>query len=183
MIMPQNWLQKASQSDYVFSRAGEWFIDDYGHASYCDGDLCEDNHETVALKSMIPDEYWDDYINKSLTPEQVIELGPEFTNFMNSGCQAREWMVTERNWIRVHGDHFEVGTLDAGAIGRIDDFIGERLFEFDMSEDYDEEIYIDELNTNMFRRLTIQQVSAAVRDPGAMTRLLLRRTASGYNGP
>lgn len=158
-MKPNNWYIKIFLKNAELT--GEWFIDESGYANYADGDVGDQNHETLALESMIPEEYIQDYYEHTLSAKAKKEIGIDFINYMEKGGEARTWMVKKENWIRVHKNHFEVNSISADVLNRIANFIGEQL-DYDDHHAELEDIFIQELSTNKFIEYTVKQLFNAV---------------------
>jgi hypothetical protein len=134
---------------------GEWWIDDSGGATFADGDVGDQNHETIAFWSALgvdPDEAFslgEILPNEGLSEEQasgLLEMGAEpkaVEFFSGDGGDARDYMMVERAWIRVADNNFQLWNLDDEALGRIRDFINN---EYPEDEDpLEDEFQIEEL--------------------------------------
>lgn len=74
---------------------------------------------------------------------RALDANEKAVEFLRSGmADAREYAIVQDNWIRVHGNNFELQTFDDDALGRIRDFIFENFPE-DENPDR-EEFYIEE---------------------------------------
>ena len=160
---------------------GEYFIDDTGYASYADGDVGDYNHEILATEAMIGDEQlgerFGDYMHGSgqpLTDEErqaIDDNEPGFLDYMERGGEAREWVIEKHNWIRVHGENFQLMTFDQDAIKRIADFLGKQLMD---EVDEETEVCIDEMSSGRMECFSPQEIFDAKQDPNKATRLLLK---------
>ncbi len=159
---------------------GEWFIDDSGYAQFADSDIGDVNHEAAALQSMVPDELWEAFDNQTLTPEQIQEIGEEFVAYMWSGGEAREYMVTHQNWVRVHGSNFQLNILDVDAIQRIANFLAEELWDEEMAQA--QEIVIHETKSDKLVEFTAREFMAAADSPDALARLMLKFNGRAFYG-
>lgn len=148
---------------------GEWFIDDSGFASFADGDEGDYNHELVAAQSMIGDEeLYERWTEGTLTDEdrETLEVQePGFLAYMESGGEAKDWVIEKHNWIRVKGSNFELWTMDREALDRIADFVGEQLSEWGDEEDTD--VYIEELSTGKYVAYSLSEIDAILQQDQA----------------
>jgi len=159
---------------------GEWFIDADGDVSDADGNIGDNNHETRAAAAMLGDLYdkWSEFFyagGEPLTEEEKSEVesnAPGFLAYMDSGGEARDWVVEKYNWIRVHGTNFQLWQLNSDAISRIADFLVEQLSDEDDIDNT--EIAISEDSTRTFKGFTVEQLLKADSDSDSMSRLLLR---------
>lgn len=162
-----------------FALRGEWFISPYGDSVFADGNFGDDNHESVALKSKIPDELFEKYQNGQLSADERFDIGEDFLKYMENGGEARTWMVEKESWVRVHGNNFEVMQLNDSTLRSITRFLGEEVSDENFE---DEEIYIAELSTNKTYYYTIKQIFNA-QDSGNLSGLLLRGDRDEANHP
>ena len=134
---------------------GEWWIDDSGTATFADGDIGDQNHESIAFWSALgvdPDEAFslgDILPNEEFSEEQVaglLEMGadPKAVEFFSGGGgDARDFMMVERAWIRIADNNFQLWNLDDEALGRLRDFVNN---EYPEDEDpLEDEFEIEEL--------------------------------------
>lgn len=173
-------IASSSQLTKTSELNGEYFIDDSGYASYADGDTGDYNHEMLAVEAMIGDEQlgerFGDYMYVSgqpLTEEErqaIDDNEPGFLDYMERGGEAREWVIEKHNWIRVHGENFQLMNFDQDAIKRIADFLGEQL----MDADEESEVCIEEKSSGRMECFSPQEIFDAKQDPNKATRLLLK---------
>jgi len=167
-----NWFKKIIGSvKRIASIRGEWFIDDSGFSQFADGDIGDLNHEAMALQTKVPDELWERFEKMDLTDEEIKEIGEDFCAYMWRGGEAREWMVEKENWIRVHGNNFELNTLDQSALDNIVNFLYKEL---DESEFENEEICIDELSSGRWYCINARQLIDSIDAGQGLIRLKMR---------
>ena len=158
---------------------GEWFINDSGQSTFADGDIGDLNHEAAAIQAKVPEEHeerFGEYIFgglEELTPEEVEDIGADFVEYMARGGEARTWMVEKEGWIRVHGNNFELQTLDEGTLNSIVDFI---YGELEPQEWPTEDIYMAELSTGQTYEINVEQLIESVNSGQALARLKMRRS-------
>lgn len=165
---------------------GEWWIEDGGSVEFADGDVGDQNHESIAFQAALG-VYFDDFHDTEsdiernvedilsiirqdliasadladefdkhvdeIDPDEAGEFFKEAARNIESGtlseleaaillgigadskavkwflesrmADAREYMITKHNWIRVQGHNFQMGEFDEDAKHRIADFLQE----------------------------------------------------------
>lgn len=116
------------------SLSGEWWLDDYGQATFADGDgdVGDANHESIAFAAALGlpsgDNYdgaWDELpeVLRDLVPgdhftdeqvEALREMGADekAIEFLGKGGDARNYAIEHMGWIRVKGGNAQCWKLD-----------------------------------------------------------------------
>lgn len=167
-----NWFIKLFGINKISSLDGEWFIDDNGFATFADGDISDDNHESLALSAIISDELiLRRFFDKKLTKKDIQIINkdhPGFLNYMERGGEAREWMIKKHNWIRVHGSHFQLNKLDNDSLNRIYNFINEQL-----DDESNIDLYISD-STGKNTNFSLEQLDSAIESGDPISFLTIR---------
>lgn len=165
---------------------GEWWIDDSGYATFADGDIGDYNHEAIALQAMVPENVleqfdYDIVAIRSCDDEELLsEIDPIALSYIRAGKDAREYALKELNWIRVHGNNFEVKQLDLDTAKRILNFIGEETHNYNFNDDDEEnnieneEIYIEQLDRKTFS-LTVKDLEDSFQSGNIINYLTLKQ--------
>lgn len=180
---------------------GEWWIDDFGTSTYADGDIGDQNHESIAFEGALG------FDLEELEPdvfEGVIDRDPEYLAMLlehpeanhdavrffmeNAIGDAREYMMRSQGWIRVEGSRFQMWTFDDDAKNRICEHIAEyREREFDEFPDEPgygvDSIHIEELSSGNNFSVESDELCDSGKSAAAIMWAARRERTGFYNNP